>query len=51
MPSTSKAQQRLMAQAYSLKKGVTEPGDIDPEYRKEIEDLARKQAMSRSVDN
>jgi hypothetical protein len=41
MPSTSKAQQRLMAQAYSLKKGVTEPGDIDPEYRKEIEDLAQ----------
>jgi hypothetical protein len=41
MPSTSKAQQRLMAQAYSLKKGVTDPSDIDPEYRKEIEDLAQ----------
>jgi hypothetical protein len=41
MPSTSKAQQRLMAQAYSLKKGVTDPSDIDPDYRKEIEDLAQ----------
>ena len=41
MPSTSKSQQRLMAQAYALKKGEIEPSDIKPEYKKEIEDIAK----------
>lgn len=35
------AQQRLMAQAYSLKKGTLDPADINSEYRDEIEDLAQ----------
>lgn len=30
-----------MAQAYALKKGDLEPSDIKPEYRKEIEDVAK----------
>ena len=41
MSARSKAQQRLMAQAYSLKKGDLDPKDISPEYRDEIEDLAQ----------
>lgn len=50
MPSTSKSQQRLMAQAYSLKKGVTDPADIDPDYRKEIEDLAQGMTLKKLKD-
>jgi hypothetical protein len=41
MSARSKAQQRLMAQAYSLKKGDLDPKDISPEYRDEIKDLAQ----------
>lgn len=40
MPSTSIAQQRLMGQAYALKTGELKASDIDPKYRKQIEDLA-----------
>lgn len=40
MPSTSIAQQRLMGQAYALKTGELKPSDLDPKYRKQIEDLA-----------
>src|SRR5690606_4589961 len=40
MPAKSKAQQRLMAQAYALKKGELELKDINPEYRDKIKDLA-----------
>ena len=40
MPSTSKAQQRLMGQAYALKKGDIKLKDIDAEYRDEIKELA-----------
>jgi hypothetical protein len=41
MPAHSKAQQRLMAQAYALKKGELEPEDINPQYREDIEGLAQ----------
>jgi hypothetical protein len=41
MPSTSKAQQRLMAQAYAVKKGDLDPKDINPQYREDIEGLAQ----------
>lgn len=41
MPASSKAQQRLMAQAYALKKGDLDPADINPQYKDEIEDLAQ----------
>lgn len=40
MPSTSIAQQRLMGQAYALKAGELKSSDLDPKYRKQIEDLA-----------
>lgn len=50
MPSTSKSQQRLMAQAYSLKKGVIDPADIDSNYRKEIEDLAQGMTLKKLKD-
>lgn len=46
MPSTSKAQQRLMGQAYALKKGEIELKDIDAEYRDEIKDLADSMSLS-----
>jgi len=39
MPSTSKAQQRLMGAAYSVKKGDSKISDIDPEYRDKVKDL------------
>jgi hypothetical protein len=40
MPAVSQSQQRLMGQAYALKKGDIEAKDIDAEYRKQIQDLA-----------
>lgn len=40
MPAKSVAQQRLMGQAYALKKGDIELKDLDPEYRDEIKALA-----------
>ena len=46
MPSTSKAQQRLMGQAYALKKGEIELKDIDAKYRDEIKDLADSMSLS-----
>jgi hypothetical protein len=42
MPARSKSQQRLMAQAYSVKTGALTPSDIDPRYRKAIVDLSKK---------
>jgi len=41
MPARSIAQQRLMAQAYALKRGDLNLSDIDPEYRDEIRDLSQ----------
>jgi hypothetical protein len=40
MPALSQSQQRLMGQAYALKKGDIQAKDIDAEYRKQIQDLA-----------
>lgn len=39
MPAQSKAQQRLMGQAYVVKKGDISIKDIDPEYRDKIQSL------------
>lgn len=39
MPATSKAQQRLMGAAYSVKKGDSKLSDIDAEYRDKVKDL------------
>ena len=39
MPSTSKAQQRLMGMAYSVKKGDSKISDIDSSYRDKVKDL------------
>jgi hypothetical protein len=41
MPSVSKAQQALMGQAYAIKTGKLKPGDLNPEYRDQIVDLAK----------
>jgi hypothetical protein len=40
MPAVSQSQQRLMGQAYALKMGDLKASDINPEYRKQIQDLA-----------
>jgi hypothetical protein len=40
MPAISQSQQKLMGQAYALKNGDLKPEDLNPEYRKQIEDLA-----------
>ena len=45
MPSTSKAQQRLMGQAYAVKKGDIKPKDLDPKYRDQIVDLADSMSL------
>ena len=39
MPALSKAQQRLMGAAYSVKKGDSKIGDVDPEYRDAVRDM------------
>lgn len=57
MPAVSKSQQRLMAQAYQVKKyketsgreGIN-PLEIEPEYRVEIEDLAVSMTMDQLKD-
>ena len=38
--SVSKAQQRLMAQAYGIKTGTIKPSDLNPMYKKTIMKLA-----------
>lgn len=45
MPAKSKAQQRLMAQAYGVKKGEISLDDVDPDYRDEIEKLANQMSL------
>ena len=40
MPAVSVAQQRLMAIAYAIKVGATEPSDLNPKYKKAIMNLA-----------
>lgn len=50
MPSTSASQQRLMGQAYALKTGELKASDIDPQYRKQIEDLAKNMTTQQLKD-
>lgn len=50
MPAVSQSQQRLMGQAYALKKGEIKPEDLDPEYRDQIEDLANGMTIKQLKD-
>jgi hypothetical protein len=50
MPAVSKSQQRLMAQAYGVKKGDINPKELNPEYRKQIEDLAKSMTLKQLKD-
>jgi hypothetical protein len=50
MPSTSKSQQRLMGQAYALKKGELKLADLNPEYRDQIKDLADSMTLKQLED-
>jgi hypothetical protein len=50
MPAVSKSQQRLMGQAYALKKGDLKPEDLNPEYRDQIEDLANGMTLKQLKD-
>lgn len=50
MPAKSVAQQRLMAQAYGIKKGDIDPKDIDPEYRDQIVSLADSMTLKQLKD-
>ena len=45
MPAKSKAQQRLMGQAYAVKKGELSLDDVDQNYRDEIERLANEMSL------
>lgn len=45
MPAESKSQQRLMGQAYSIKKGDIKPSDLDPKYKDKIVDLADSMSL------
>lgn len=40
MPSKSKSQQKLMGQAYALKKGDLKYSDLDPKYADKIKDIS-----------
>lgn len=50
MPAYSIAQQRLMAQAYALKKGNLDLVDINPKYREEIRDLSKEMSQKQLRD-
>jgi hypothetical protein len=50
MPAVTPAQQRLMAQAYQVKKGVLKPEDIDTEYREQIVKLANSMTTQQLKD-
>jgi hypothetical protein len=50
MPSVTPAQQRLMAQAYQVKKGALKAKDIDAEYREQIVDLADSMTLQQLKD-
>lgn len=43
MPSTSKAQQRLMGMAYSYKKGELSPNEVTPDIKKLADSMTMKQ--------
>jgi hypothetical protein len=48
--SVSKAQQALMAQAYAIKIGMMEPSELDPKYRKQITNLAKRMTTKQLED-
>jgi hypothetical protein len=50
MPAVSQAQQKLMGQAYALKKGELKPEDLNPEYKEQIEDLAKGMTLKQLED-
>jgi hypothetical protein len=50
MPAVSKAQQRLMAQAYAIKKGDMKANDLNPEYKDEIVKLAKGMTLKQLGD-
>jgi hypothetical protein len=50
MPAVSQSQHRLMGQAYALKKGDLKPEDLNPEYREQIEDLAKGMTLKQLKD-
>lgn len=50
MPALSKSQQRLMGQAYGLKKGLIKTTDLNPDYREQIEDLAKGMTLKQLKD-
>jgi len=50
MPAKSIAQQRVMAQAYGVKKGDIDPKDLDPQYRDQIVDLADSMTLKQLKD-
>jgi hypothetical protein len=45
MPAVSTSQQRLMAQAYAVKKGIMKPTDLNPDYKDEIVSLAKDMTL------
>jgi hypothetical protein len=50
VPAVSQAQQRLMGQAYALKKGEIKAADLNSEYREQIEDLAKGMTLKQLED-
>lgn len=50
MPALSKSQQRLMGQAYALKKGDIKFSDLNPDYRDQIKDLADSMTLKQLKD-
>jgi hypothetical protein len=47
MPSLSRSQQRLMGQAYALKKGILDPSKISKKYLPRIEKIANSISLKR----
>lgn len=50
MPATTPEQQRLMAQAYELKKGNLKPEDVNPNYLEQIQKLADSMTLQQLKD-
>jgi hypothetical protein len=50
MPALSKAQQRLMGTAYSVKKGDSKINDVDPKYRDTVRDLIDSMTLKQLKD-
>lgn len=48
--SSSKAQQRLMGQAYAYKKGELKSKDLNPKYADEIKDLSKSMTKKQLKD-